>query len=383
MPRRKIIGLVVDPATTPGQAVIDGVGRFNREHGEWDFSMTAGMPYVPLELLDRWQGDGAIGVRGDVLAPIMRRRKIPFVNIDTRPAEPKVATVVSDGQAVGRLVARHLMDKALRRFAVITWKRDVRWEAECRTFEQTVCEESFTCKHLTVALKRRHGITISHGTKEIATYLQTVDEPVGIFTVHDMISRGVVDACSDANLHVPEDVAVVGVGNLRATCEMRHPTLTSVELGAERVGYRAAQVLADLLAGKPGPAETILIPPTAIVPRESSDMLAIQDAYLRQALQFIKDNHRRLIQVPDVVDAVGTNRRSLENRFRQFLGRTVHDEIRRSRIATACQLLVETDLTVKAIYPRCGYRSWQVFIECFHRETSMNPTQYRRTHSRW
>jgi len=375
----KTIAIVVDPRIAFGQAVMEGVSRFNVEHDAWHILTTSGLPYVPLNLVGRWKGDGVIGVAGRELGPLLLRRGIPFVNIATYFGGCPVPSVTVDNRAIGQLAAEHLLDKGLRKFVVVSWREQNRWETRCASFERTVGEAGFPCRRLYVADRMWQGEAAGFDLRRVRTLLRRDGQGLGVFAVHDTIARGIVGACREERLRVPEDVAVLGEGNWRIICEMIRPQLTSVDSGADRVGYRAAQLLAEMMDGARPPAEAILIPPRRVVQRESTDVLAVDDDLVRRAVRFIKDSYRTGLQVPDVAEAAASNRRTLEKRFRVALGRTVHEEIRRVRIHAACEMLVQTDMTVQNIVAACGYKSWERFSAAFRKETGMNPSVFRKT----
>ena len=112
--------------------------------------------------------------------------------------------------------------------------------------------------------------------------------------------------------------------------------------------------------------------------RQSSDVIAVEDRLVANAMAFVRTHARERIGVPDVVRAVATNRRALERRFRETLGRTVLQEIHLAHVALAQQLLTESDLTVSEIAEQSGFRDMQHLDLVFHRHVGMSPIQCRR-----
>ena len=76
-------------------------------------------------------------------------------------------------------------------------------------------------------------------------------------------------------------------------------------------------MLDRLMSGKPfaGGQSSIQVPPLRVVPRRSSEILAISDPALVKAVGFIRDHAHEPIQVPDVARHAGLSRRVLERRF--------------------------------------------------------------------
>jgi len=176
---------------------------------------------------------------------------------------------------------------------------------------------------------------------------------------------------------VPEDVAVVGVDNDDLLCELARPSLSSVIVPAERVGYEAAALLDRLLAGNKPPRDPLLIPPPGVVSRKSSDVLAIDDPVVAQAVRFLRDSAHLPLRVSDVLRAVPVSRRALERRFQAVLGRGLAKEIRRLHVNQAKQLLANSELPMQTIAERCGFSSQYHFSRTFRKAVGTTPTAYR------
>jgi LacI family transcriptional regulator len=121
-------------------------------------------------------------------------------------------------------------------------------------------------------------------------------------------------------------------------------------------------------------------PATHVVPRLSTDILAVADAPLLKALRFIRDHARENVRVTDVAQAVGLSRRALENRFRRELGRSILQEIRRVRVDLIAQMLMETDLPVSHIAGALGYENLQHIARYFRKEKQMSLMAFRKHH---
>jgi LacI family transcriptional regulator len=187
-----------------------------------------------------------------------------------------------------------------------------------------------------------------------------------------------LDVCREINVAVPEEIAILGVGNDPIVCETVRPTLTSLDLDGRRVGYEAAKLLDRKMAGESMEGTLICVPPSHIVIRQSTDYMAINDADVVQAMQFIRDYSCKGINVYRVAEEVGLSRRALERRFQQFLGTTPKEEIMRFRIEYARTLLARTDQLNESIARKCGFASLAYFTTAFRREAGMTPNSYRR-----
>jgi len=159
----------------------------------------------------------------------------------------------------------------------------------------------------------------------------------------------------------------------------------AVELGHERLGYQGAQLLERLMdeqkTGKRkrrvSNPEHILLPPRALVVRESTDFFYVEDELVSSALAFIAAHSNRPISPSDVAKALTTSLRSLQRRFHKYLGRPVAGEIRRVRLERAKRELAQTTRSVASIAASVGFSDAMRMYEVFCREVGVSPREYR------
>src|SRR5205814_5994714 len=121
----------------------------------------------------------------------------------------------------------------------------------------------------------------------------------------------VLDACRLARLHVPEEIAVLGVNDDELICEMADPPLSSVVHNARRIGYEAAAMLDRLMKKKKVVAD-IVVDPLGVKTRQSTDLLAIEDPEVANAVRFIREHACEGIHVDDVLEQVALSSMALE-----------------------------------------------------------------------
>jgi LacI family transcriptional regulator len=218
----------------------------------------------------------------------------------------------------------------------------------------------------------------SDDEKTLTAWLKTLPHPIGILTANDTFALRLVSTCRKLDIAVPEEIAVLGVNNDRYLCQTLTPMLSSIDLGSERIGYKAAQLLDRLMQGKPLPKHPVLIPPLRVVSRQSTDMLAIENENVVESLRFIRMYATRGVSVRDVINALAVSSRSLERDFKQYVGRTVEKEIIRVRINHSVDLLCNSLLPNEEIAKLSGFGSLRYFLQVFHKEYGETPTQYRK-----
>jgi len=142
----------------------------------------------------------------------------------------------------------------------------------------------------------------------------------------------------------------------------------------------AAKHLEILLRGDKMPASSrfVRLPPLGVVQRQSTNVLAVEDANVADALRFIREHACDPCNVQDVLREVPVGRRWLERNFLSVIGRTPHHEIARVRIEAAKRLLLQPELKIPEVAGRCGFTVTQTFNRAFRLATDSTPAAYRR-----
>lgn len=109
----------------------------------------------------------------------------------------------------------------------------------------------------------------------------------------------------------------------------------------------------------------------------SASSPALREPMLAAAMCYIERRADRPVQVPDVADAVGVTRRTLERRFRAVLRTTVYQQITRAHLERAKRMLVASDAPIGAVAQACGFTSVERMAKVFRRVEKMTPTDFR------
>ncbi|WP_275426459.1 helix-turn-helix transcriptional regulator [Vibrio variabilis] len=123
----------------------------------------------------------------------------------------------------------------------------------------------------------------------------------------------------------------------------------------------------------------VMVPPTQVFERQSTDYQALKDPFVIQAMHFIRHNACKGIKVDQVLSYVGISRSNMEARFKAERGHSIHQEIHNSKIKRACNLLGNTELPIIEIAELCGYPSLQYMYTVFKKNLDQTPKEYRET----
>jgi LacI family transcriptional regulator len=380
--RRVAINLELSYALKRHTGIFAGTQRYASECGRWECVVDEfAADTLSLHLPARRPYDGVIARATKDLAEWALRRKVPLVNVWMSSPVRDLPGVFPDWVALGRLRAEHLLARGFRRFACLSFRNDRADSLVAASFREVVKEAGFSCTAAMISHTYHDSAKKWRQAQDIiAAWMEDLTPPVGVYVNTDVLGREFVQLCHNRGLRVPQDVAVIAGDDEPMLCEYPAPSLTSVDTSYERVGYEAARLLDSMMdkGTKEKEVVTVFVPPGGIVARASTDFFAVEDETVAAALTFIATHGHEAIGVDDVARAAHTSRRTLEYRFREHLGRTVAEEIRRLRIERAKRQLVGTDLRVKAIALAAGFVDTKGMNQVFRRELGMTPSEWRR-----
>ncbi|HLX72905.1 MAG TPA: helix-turn-helix domain-containing protein, partial [Verrucomicrobiae bacterium] len=139
-----------------------------------------------------------------------------------------------------------------------------------------------------------------------------------------------------------------------------------------------AELLDALMRGKRPPANPIRIPPSRLIVRKSSDLLAVSHPGVARSLRYIWENCHKPISVKDLLPVAGMSRSGLHQAFLEHVGRPPGSELHRARIEKAKRLLAQVDLKLDAVAQMSGYHSANSFWVAFKQATGISPKQYQK-----
>jgi LacI family transcriptional regulator len=379
------VGIILDISNVYGRSILRGIMKVASTERRW---VTYKDFWRSPESLDRFpECDGAIvsALPPEKVELILARAK--HVVTCSGGADPNLTPVVSlDDVAAGMMAAEHLMNCRLEHFAFHPAGYNGWATADNRRagFANRLKASGFECLNSPVNWPNELEWQAHSHRPALAAWLREIPKPCGILCLDDKIANDLAETCREAGIGVPEQVAILGVNNDDLTCELAWPPLSSVDAGFSRLGYHAARILDRLMNGEKLKADERImrLPPLGVVQRVSTNLMAVNDPNLSDAVKYIREHACDPCTVHDVLRHVPMSRRSLERQFVEQFGRTPHDEITRVRIDQAKRLLVSSQLTLNEITERCGFSGVQNFTRSFHKETGSTPAVYRREAAR-
>ena len=347
------------------RAMFQGILNYVRVYGPWSLNIVAGGANdqkVPDTRI--WRGNGIIArVPNDEAAQAVVAAKLPAVLIN--PAAPYLASshplssfsrIQSDSHAIGTLAAEHYLGLGFSVFAFIGSAEQTNWSRWRQdAFRDRLAAAGKACHVYPGPIPGKKAWPAER--PRLCAWLRKLPKPVAIFTPNDNRARDVLDACLIADIAVPYEAAVLGVDNNIFICETTIPPLSSIAIDDEKAGYEAAQLLNRLMLKALRGQQIVRYAPKGVVSRASTERLHITDRLVIRTLEYIRINAGLNIRVSDVADYLGVTPRWAENRFKETMGHSLHQEIHRVRMATARTMVISTDRSFSEIAALCGFQS--------------------------
>jgi len=346
-----------------------------------DWSCTRVSPFPEnIRRLREIRADGVIAFVEKEYVRELRNLRIPVVDISNWMEESHLPRVVPDDLEIGRMAASHLLGLGLKHFAFVAPLEAAFVRLRLKGFSDAVAEKGFTVEPIwTRDSPAPSGGSPPNGSDtRVSALLHRLPKPLGIFGLTDDAASEVLEVCRMHRFRVPEEICMLGVDDDELITKVSHPPLSSISVPTNKIGYEAARLLDDLMAGGAPPAGPILLPPIGVVSRQSTNLLAISDADVQAAIRYIREQAHRQVTVRELLAAVPMNRRYLERKFQQHLGRTPLQEIRHTRLERAKNLLTSSDLSMPRVAHNSGFPNAARFAFVFHKQVGMTPSQYRR-----
>ena len=378
---KRHVALIIETSSNYGRGLLAGIVRYMRMHDRWSvFLEQRDLFKQPPRWLNKWQGDGIISrATTPRLLDAISDTGVPFVELTDRKGDVEFSQIRSDDAAIGKMGAEHLLERGFKRFGYCGYKGEAWSKRREESFVKTIDQKSSgSCSLYNSTWQGRGARNWEDEQRCIIEWLQTLTPPFAVMACNDIRGRQIIDACSELDLAVPEQVVVVGVDDDELLCRMCSPPLSSVIPNAQAVGFRAAEVLASLMDGKSPASEVQLIEPLGVATRQSTDAVAIDDPDIAAALRYIREYACRGITVAEVVRDNSVSRSTLERQVRKYLGRTPQEEIRFVQIKRARELLISTDLSAEQIAPLCGFEHPEYLHVVFKRVTGTTIGVFRK-----
>lgn len=373
------VAVIVETSNSYARGILRGIHDYAKQR-RWTLYLTEhGRHELDESFAGDWKFDGIIArIETDSMARVVAAMDVPTVDVSAARLVEGIPWVETDDEAITRLALQHLRDCGLQNFAFFGdpfYKWSI-WRQQA--FERMLGHsEVLPARIFNLPIRKEPQVRWWTQREAIRAWLDSLPKPVGIFVCYDGCGQQLLEICRYYEIKVPNDVAIVGVDNDELLCEITTPSMSSVVPDAFGTGVYAAQILDRLLQGEKLSGRKHAIAPLGVCERVSTDVMAVDDRHVAEAVAFIRSNAHRNIGVEDLLGAVPLSRRVLEGRFRKALNRTPHQEILRVRTNAVRKMLLETDMSLAEISEAIGIEHPEYLSVFFKKETGLTPREYR------
>lgn len=205
----------------------------------------------------------------------IQQQGTPLVLIDRRFPELDANFVGIDDEAVGGLATEHLIQVGCKRIAHLRGPENSPGIGRLKGYLGALAKHNLASLPGYISTQRMVDVQSKESGADLMNQLLALSpRPDGVFCYNDPMAIGAIHTILDAGLRVPEDIAVIGSGNLHYDAELRVP-LSSIDQQTEQIGERAGRLTLSLLESKTRPRnKTFVLQPTLVV-RASSDRKVI------------------------------------------------------------------------------------------------------------
>ena len=381
----KII-LLTDFAEEYCKNLLRGITRYSKEHGPWTFCKmptyyreTIGIDGI-LQWAKEWKANGIIGQfynNGEIKK--FKQAKIPVIAQDFKERFKNIPNITGAYRETGRLGADYFLKKGFKNFAFYGFKNIVWSRERGEGFEERIREAGYDVHYFEHKDSRSMDLWY-YKPSALSIWLNSLPKPIALMACDDNQGHHITEAARHAGIHIPDEVAVLGVDNDEMICNLSDPPLSSIELDTVKCGYEVARLMEKMIQSKIYSAPDIVHKATQVTTRCSTDIFSSNDKYVVTALKYIHGNLDKNLNVDQVLKEVPLSRRSLEKRFILTTGYPVYEYIYNQRIEKFTQKLLETDMTISEIALDLGLSDSKNIARQFKQIKGLTPMEYRKKH---
>ncbi|MDR1171145.1 MAG: DNA-binding transcriptional regulator [Bacteroidales bacterium] len=381
----KKILLLTDFSSGYSRSLLRGIVRYSKEYGPWVFYR---MPQYYHELYGddgvvrwagKWKADAIIAQLENIDLNKLNKLKIPIIIQNYRERTDKICNITGDYFKTGTMAADFFLSRGFSNFAYYGFE-DMIWSRErAAGFKHRVEEAGFRVSILNI--RNRKNEQWSFNPVAVHNWLLSLPKPVALFACDDYFASQITETCKIYNITVPDEIAVLGVDNDDLICNISAPPLSSIVLDVEKGGYQAAGVLHQLMNKEIARAFDIVIPPLRVESRKSTEKYAVNDKYILQIIDYIKNNYARPVSITGIMRLVPLSRRILEKRFKKEMGISIYQYLLIYRIEQFSELLIKTDKPLAELAMECGFEDYKNVTRVFRKYKKTTPLQYRSQYS--
>lgn len=353
-----------------------GVARYAVKAG-WHLDLSF---FICGEWPQDWQGEGVLalptGSRSDL--PGIHLERQPVVAMTANCAGMGIPYVDVDNEKVGEMAAEHLLERNFQHFAYYGGPESQVIRLRGEGFARRLAQAGRAHQPWVWPRSEEASAHSWEGRQQrLKKALKSLPKPIAVFAVDDLHAVEVIEAGLQLNLRMPTDLAILGVGNHALISHTTAIPLSSVMIDEKEIGYRAALMLDRAMRGEAPPEAPLLIPPTGVAVRKSTDTIATEHPEVAKAIRYMLNHFREPIQIPNIVAATSLSQTGLYLAFHAEFNESPARFLTRLRLDRAKQTLADPSQKLSTIALTHGFGDPNNLFRVFKRFEGVSPREYR------
>lgn len=321
-------------------------------------------------ILAQWDQDGT---------NLLENLGIPIVLQNFMQRSEQFSNLTGDYFGTGALAAEFFIQRRFKNFAFYGNKSAVWSRERAEGFKNSILNHGgyffyFESENLIDDLWSQDHMFLER-------WLKDLPKPIALFACDDNFALQVAEICKISNIKIPEDIALLGVDNDELICNLSDPPISSIVLDVEKGGYDAGKLISQLVNDKTSKKFNIIIHPTRIELRQSTEKFNIENKYVNKIVNFIRGNFTKDISIDYLTEMVPLSRRNLEIKFKNEMGNSIYQFILQNRIEYFTNLLLTTERNLFDLALEAGFNDSKNVSRIFKKFKGLTPIEFREKYS--
>lgn len=369
--------LLIDYSSEFDRKLLRGLVQYSKENGPWLFyrlpsyySTMYGEQGI-LKWAKEWKANAIIGQWNNDTIDLQKELNIPVVLQNYHHRSVTYSNLTGDYKGTGRMAAQFFAKRMFRNFAYFGVKGVVWSDERCEGYRQEVKRirgEFFSFE----SDKQEDEIRI-----EVSQWLQQLPKPVALFCCDDAHALFISETCKMTNIHIPEDIALLGVDNDDLICNISDPPISSIELEVEKGGYSIGRFIHQQIKKEYKETFNIVINPIRIELRQSTEKHNIKDPYILEVVKYIESHYNSDLTINSILSNIPLSRRNFEVKFKKIMHTSIYQYILNCRVNHLADLLLTTDRSLADIAITTGFKDYNNISRIFKKFKGCSPLEYR------
>jgi LacI family transcriptional regulator len=203
--------------------------------------------------------------------------EVPLILLDRRFTNFNVSFVGTDDILVGEMATQHLIDMGFKRIAHIGGMKTSTSLGRLQGYKNALARNKISVPETYILHRKRSDESgDTTGRQAMEKLLKLKPRPDAVFCFNDPAAIGAMNAIIAAGLKIPDDIGIIGAGNIRYAESFRVP-LSTIDVSSSSLGEHAGALALQLAASKRAPRpKSIIVQPKLII-RDSSRRTPCQD----------------------------------------------------------------------------------------------------------